>query len=136
MSDAAPGSAPAPPAPRPPEGDWLGTPYLRFERHPPFAHLTVDRPEARNALTQAMYFGIRYAVRRVDADPELAGLLITGTGDVFIPGGDLGQQVSDKWADFNAAPGRVRRAAVRHSCGRASSRSSPPSTGSARAAAC
>ena len=43
-----------------------------------------------------MYFGVRYAVRRVDADPELAGLLITGTGDVFIPGGDLGQQVSDK----------------------------------------
>jgi enoyl-CoA hydratase len=103
--EAAHGSAPSPSAARPPEGDWLGTPYLRFERHPPFARLTVDRPEARNALTQAMYFGIRYAVRRVDADPELAGLLITGTGDVFIPGGDLGQQASDKWADFNAAPG-------------------------------
>ncbi|HEX3923107.1 MAG TPA: enoyl-CoA hydratase/isomerase family protein [Streptosporangiaceae bacterium] len=93
------------PGPRPPEGDWLGTPYLRFERKPPFARLTVDRPEARNALTQAMYFGIRYAVRLVDADPDLAGLLITGTGDVFIPGGDLGQQVTDRWADFNAAPG-------------------------------
>jgi enoyl-CoA hydratase len=106
--DAARQPDPARPAstrPRPPEGDWLGTPYLRFERHPPFAHLTVDRPAARNALTQAMYFGIRYAVRRVDADPELAGLLITGTGDVFIPGGDLGQQVSDQWVDFNAAPG-------------------------------
>jgi enoyl-CoA hydratase/carnithine racemase len=90
---------------KPPEGDWLGTPYLRFERRAPFAHLTVDRPRARNALTQAMYFGVRYAVRRVDADPELAGLLITGTGDVFIPGGDLGQQVDDQWADFNAAPG-------------------------------
>jgi len=100
MSDAANGAAP-----RPPEGDWLGTPYLRFERRAPFAHLTVDRPEARNALTQAMYFGIRYAVRLVDADPELAGLLITGVGDVFIPGGDLGKKVADKWADFNAAPG-------------------------------
>ena len=105
MSDAADGSAPAQSAPRPPEGDWLGTPYLRFERHPPFARVTVDRQEARNALTQAMYFGIRYAVRLVDADPELAGLLITGVGDVFIPGGDLGKKVSDKWADFNAAPG-------------------------------
>jgi enoyl-CoA hydratase len=105
MSDADNGSAPPQSAPRPPEGDWLGTPYLRFERHPPFARVTVDRPEARNALTQAMYFGIRYAVRLVDADPELAGLLITGVGDVFIPGGDLGKKVSDKWADFNAAPG-------------------------------
>src|SRR5215469_18780964 len=115
MSDAANGSAPAgsvpspsapsPSAPRPPEGDWLGTPYLRFERHPPFARVTVDRPEARNALTQAMYFGIRYAVRRVDADPDLAGLLITDTGDVLISGGDLGKEPVDKWADFNAAPG-------------------------------
>jgi enoyl-CoA hydratase/carnithine racemase len=105
MSAAANGSARPESAPRPPEGDWLGTPYLRFERHPPFARVTVDRPEARNALTQAMYFGIRYAVRRVDADPDLAGLLITGTGDVFIPGGDLGAGAGDKWADFNAAPG-------------------------------
>jgi enoyl-CoA hydratase len=105
MSATGNGSVTPEPAPRPPQGDWLGTPYLRFERHPPFARVTVDRPQARNALTQAMYFGIRYAVRLVDADPELAGLLITGTGDVFIPGGDLGQKVSDKWADFNAVPG-------------------------------
>jgi enoyl-CoA hydratase len=105
MSDAAGQPAPATEAPRPPDGDWLGTPYLRFDRRPPFAHLTVDRPQARNALTQAMYFGVRYAVRRVDADPELAGLLITGVGDVFIPGGDLGKNVDDRWADFNAAPG-------------------------------
>ena len=102
MSGAANGSPP-----RPPEGDWLGTPYLCFERFPPFARVTVDRPEARNALTQAMYFGIRYAVRRVDADPELAGLLITGTGDVFIPGGDLGKKVPDNWFDFGAAPGAL-----------------------------
>ena len=88
------GTAPSRSAPRPPEGDWLGTPYLRFERQPPFARVTVDRPAARNALTQAMYFGIRYAVRRVDADPELAGLLITGAGDVFIPGGDLGRMLA------------------------------------------
>ena len=82
---------------RPPEGDWLGTPYLRFERHGPFAHCVVDRPEARNALTGAMYFGIRYASNHVDDDPDLAGLLVTGTGDVFIPGGDLGGDTVDDW---------------------------------------
>ena len=43
--------------PRPPEGDWLGTPYLRFERHGSLAHCVVDRPEKRNAMTPAMYFG-------------------------------------------------------------------------------
>ena len=74
-------------APRPPEGDWLGTPYLKFTREGAFGVCTLDRPQARNAMTPAMYFGIRYAVRHVDADPDLAGLLITGTGDVFAPGG-------------------------------------------------
>ena len=83
---------------RPPEGDWLGTPFLRFERHGPLARCVVDRPEARNAMTPAMYFGVRYASNHVDTDPDLAGLLITGTGDVFIPGGDMGGASSgDEW---------------------------------------
>jgi enoyl-CoA hydratase len=82
---------------RPPEGDWLGTPYLRFERHGSLARCIVDRPERRNALTAAMYFGIRYAIDRVNADGSLAGLIITGTGDVFIPGGDLGADPVDDW---------------------------------------
>ena len=80
--------------PRPPDGDWLGTPYLRFTREGPFGVCTLDRPEARNAMTPAMYFGIRYAVRHVDADPDLAGLLITGTGDG-----------SDNWLTFGSALG-------------------------------
>jgi enoyl-CoA hydratase/carnithine racemase len=85
---------------RPPAGDWLGTPHLRFERDGGIAVVTVDRPEARNALTPAMYFGIRYAVDHVNRDADLAGLLLTGTGDVFIPGGDLGGRNEDGWADL------------------------------------
>jgi enoyl-CoA hydratase len=84
----------------PPNGDWLGTPYLRFERHGPLARCVVDRPERRNALTPAMYFGIRYATNHVDVDPDLSGLLITGTGDVFMPGGDLGGANEDGWGDL------------------------------------
>lgn len=83
--------------PRAPEGDWLGTPYLRFERDGVLARCTVDRPEARNALTPAMYFGLRYAVDHVNADPDLAGLLVTGAGDVFMPGGELGGRQPDDW---------------------------------------
>jgi enoyl-CoA hydratase len=85
---------------KPPEGDWLGTQFLRFERHGPLAHVIVDRPEARNALTPAMYFGIRYAIDHVNREADLAGLLITGTGDVFMPGGDLGGANEDGWADL------------------------------------
>src|SRR3954463_12516121 len=86
--------------PRPPEGDWLGTPYLRFERHGSLAWCVVDRPDKRNAMTPAMYFGLRCAVDVVNRDPELAGLLVTGIGDVFIPGGDMGGQYDDEWMDF------------------------------------
>ena len=68
----------------------LGAAGLRFDREGPIAWCIIDRPEARNALTPAMYFGIKRAVRIVNRDPDLAALVITGTGDVFAPGGDLG----------------------------------------------
>jgi enoyl-CoA hydratase len=93
-------------APRPPEGDWLGTPFLDFRREGAFAVCTLDRPQARNAMTPAMYFGIKYAVGLVEGDPDLAGLLITGTGDVFAPGGDMGGGgTEDNWLTFGAALG-------------------------------
>jgi enoyl-CoA hydratase len=70
--------------------DDLGTSNLRLDREGPLAWCVIDRPAARNALTPAMYYGIKRAVRLVDADPDLAALIITGVGDVFAPGGDLG----------------------------------------------
>jgi len=71
--------------------EWnLGTKNLRIEREGPIAWCIIDRPHARNALTPSMYFGIKKAVQLVNADKELRALIITGTGDVFAPGGDLG----------------------------------------------
>jgi enoyl-CoA hydratase len=69
--------------------DDLGTPYLRFEREGSVGWCIVDRPQARNALTSAMYLGVRRAVDLVNTDPDLAALVITGVGDVFIPGGEM-----------------------------------------------
>jgi len=70
--------------------DNLGTASLRLERDGPIAWCVIDRPHARNALTPAMYFGIKRAVRLVNTDPDLRALIITGTDDTFAPGGDLG----------------------------------------------
>jgi enoyl-CoA hydratase len=70
--------------------DNLGTSGLRFERDGAIAWCTIDRPAARNAFTPTMYFGLKKAVRLVNSDPDLAALIITGSGDVFAPGGDLG----------------------------------------------
>jgi enoyl-CoA hydratase/carnithine racemase len=73
----------------------LGTPNLRCEREGSIAWCVIDRPAARNALTPAMYFGLKRAVRTVNADPELSALIITGSGDVFAPGGDLGGRTDE-----------------------------------------
>jgi enoyl-CoA hydratase/carnithine racemase len=70
--------------------DDLGSRGLRLEREGPIAWCTIDRPAARNAFTPAMYLGLKRAVLLVESDPDLAALIITGTGDVFCPGGDLG----------------------------------------------
>ena len=70
--------------------DELGTAMLRLEREGPVAWCVIDRPDARSALTPAMYFGLKRAVHLVNSDPDLAALIITGVGDVFAPGGDLG----------------------------------------------
>lgn len=69
----------------------LGTRNLRLTRDGPLLWCAIDRPSARNAFTPAMYFGIKKAVRHVnDARNDLRALILTGTGDVFAPGGDLG----------------------------------------------
>ena len=70
--------------------DDLGTPHLRLERDGPIARCFIDRPAARNAFTPAMYYGLKRAVHLVNTDTELGALIITGVGDVFAPGGDLG----------------------------------------------
>ena len=67
----------------------LGTPYLRFERRGPIGWCRVDRPKARNAVDPAMYRGLGQALHTVVADREMRALVLTGTGDVFIPGGDM-----------------------------------------------
>lgn len=69
----------------------VGAECLKLEREGPILWCTIDRPHARNAFTPAMYFGIKRAVRLVnDKNNDLRAMIITGTGDVFAPGGDLG----------------------------------------------
>src|SRR5262245_48963062 len=73
----------------------LGTPFLRLEREGHLAWCTIDRPGSRNALSAAMYFGVKRAVQLVNALAAPTALLITGVGDVFAPGGELRGQVED-----------------------------------------
>ena len=45
----------------------LGTPFLRLERTDHLAWCTIDRPRSRNALSPAMYYGVKRAVEWVNA---------------------------------------------------------------------
>jgi enoyl-CoA hydratase/carnithine racemase len=68
----------------------VGTRMLKLEREGPILWCRIDRPRARNAMTPAMYFGLKRAVRLVNAMAEPCALIIIGTGETFSAGGDLG----------------------------------------------
>jgi enoyl-CoA hydratase/carnithine racemase len=62
---------------------------VRYERNGPVAWVTIDRPEARNALNETVRTGLFDSVARFNAD-DAAVLVLTGAGDVaFCAGGDL-----------------------------------------------
>jgi enoyl-CoA hydratase len=51
--------------------------------------ITINRPEARNALNLAVATGIRDAADELDADPKLRAGVLTGAGGTFSAGMDL-----------------------------------------------
>jgi enoyl-CoA hydratase/carnithine racemase len=62
---------------------------VRYERSGAAAWVTIDRPEARNAINTAVRDGLFDAVARFNAD-DAAVLVLTGSGDVaFCAGADL-----------------------------------------------
>lgn len=51
--------------------------------------LTLNRPDQLNAFSQALYVALAEALREADEDPEVAVVLLTGTGRAFSAGTDL-----------------------------------------------
>ena len=63
---------------------------LRAERAGSSLVLTIDRPEVRNAIDQALAESLGQAVTEAGKDPELRAVVLTGGGsEVFVAGGDL-----------------------------------------------
>jgi len=54
------------------------------------ARITLDRPEAKNALSVQMRDDLVAAIHQARADANVRALLFTGTGDAFCAGMDLG----------------------------------------------
>ena len=63
---------------------------VRYERRGPVAWVTIDRPEARNALSADVRAGLFAATARFNGDDEARVLVLTGAGEqAFCAGGDL-----------------------------------------------
>ena len=63
--------------------------HIKAEANNGVLVVTINRPDKKNALTQAMYAGLSDAIERVEADPELRVVLITGVEGSFTAGNDL-----------------------------------------------
>lgn len=51
--------------------------------------ITLNRPDARNSLTEKMMGDIGKAIRTANSDPEVRVITLTGVGKSFCAGGDL-----------------------------------------------
>ena len=66
---------------------------LRYEKQENIAILTINRPEALNALNSTVIGDLEQAITEVEKDAELGALIITGEGRSFVAGADIGEQL-------------------------------------------
>ena len=53
------------------------------------ATLTMNRPEARNAMTRSMLIDLEHSLARLATDRSVRLVVLTGAGDAFCAGGDV-----------------------------------------------
>ena len=62
---------------------------VEYEQRGRVAVLTINRPEARNAVNGDVANGMEAAIDRLEEDPEVWVGIVTGAGPVFCAGADL-----------------------------------------------
>jgi len=78
----------------------VNTSELLFECDGAIATVTFNRPEARNAMTWAMYDGLVNACETVDADSAIRVMILRGAGGkAFVAGTDISQFQSFRTAE-------------------------------------
>jgi 2-(1,2-epoxy-1,2-dihydrophenyl)acetyl-CoA isomerase len=79
-------------------------PSVLFEARAAVALVTLNRPHALNSFTRPMHQALWAALDRVEADPSIRALVITGAGRGFCAGADLTE------FDFKPGPDLLERA--------------------------
>ena len=65
---------------------------IRYEKQDNIAILTIDRPEALNALNSTVIGELEQAISEVENDASLGCLILTGAGRSFRGPADIGEQ--------------------------------------------
>lgn len=79
-------------------------PTVLFEARGAVALVTLNRPQALNSFTREMHQALWGVLDRVEADPGLRAVVLTGAGRGFCAGLDLSE------LDFSPGPGLAERA--------------------------
>lgn len=66
------------------------------------ATVTLNRPDAMNALNTELKVALRDTLQAAAADPEVRALLLTGTGRAFCVGQDLAEHARNLQGDLDA----------------------------------
>ncbi len=95
---------------------------IKYELTDGVARITLDRPQAMNAIDDVLARELLLAAIEADADPTARAILITGNGPMFCAGGDLklfagsgdrlaalAAQVNQVTGDLHAALSRLLR---------------------------
>ncbi|MFE7117502.1 crotonase/enoyl-CoA hydratase family protein [Streptomyces sp. NPDC057654] len=95
------------------------TEHLGVERVGATLVLTLNRPEAKNALSLPMLVGLYDGWLAADADDDIRSVVLTGAGGVFCAGMDLkalaGKGMGEKYRDrLQADPDLHWKAMLRH----------------------
>ncbi|MFX1445838.1 MAG: enoyl-CoA hydratase/isomerase family protein [Promethearchaeota archaeon] len=80
--------------------------HLIYEEKDQVAWLTLNRPEALNALSMKLSDEIVEAIENVRKSTELKFLVIKGAGETFCVGDDIKEMI--KWGDANEITRRAR----------------------------
>lgn len=95
---------------------------IRYEKQDQIAIVTIDRPEALNALNGTVITELELVVAALENDRDVRCMILTGEGRSFVAGADIGEQYP---LNLDAAAAGVSGAA--HCCAASKSWSSPPS---------
>lgn len=90
-------------------------PLVRHRFDSGVAEITLDRPEAGNAMNLALLDALNEAVEVVTADPRTRAILLTGTGRNFCVGGDIKEFSEDETGSvsLNQLVDRLHHAVMR-----------------------